>query len=393
MSRLGATEIQMVGWVPDLPRGGAGWASSVSRTALVVPRTRRAPRVPSPTQCRQTIPGRKSAGPGDIGLRRALALGALMVGVLLALLCGFQGWATSHDTTQTIADIRVGQRVTMDAPWQALAAHLASKVGRESGEVREAAVTLPPEERVDPATWKLVRLRAELRWDDGTLDDVNVEPLQPPEWLLANHVRVGGQAPIPLDLVEMSLPEGLQAKVLAIKSCPRIAPGPGRIVLTTVNHLNANLHELTIRDAPGRRETIRTTGGHKFYCLTRGAWVAAAKLRPDERLDGLEGSLDVVSLGRLSGVHRVYNLTVQGEHMYRVSSLASLAHNTTGQCGPRTPTAGKPRILQSKDGHERPSEVSRSFGSFVPGYRVHYANVPWRDGHRRDVFEGRLPWI
>jgi hypothetical protein len=233
----------------------------------------------------------------------------------------------SHDTTQTIADLRVGQKVITDAPWQALAADRESQVERESGEAHKAAVTLPPDERVDPATWKLVRLRAELRWDDGTLDDVNVETLQAPEWLLANGVRVGGQVPIPLDLVEMGLPGNLQAAVLAIEPCPAIASGPGRIVLTTVNHLNADVYELTIRDSHGRQETIRTTGGHKFYSATRNAWISAAQLQPREQLYGLAGPLHVVSLKRLPGAQRVYNMSVQGEHVYRVSCLAALVHN------------------------------------------------------------------
>jgi hypothetical protein len=34
--------------------------------------------------------------------------------------------------------------------------------------------------KVDPATWKKIRLRALASWDDGTVDDVNVETLQPP---------------------------------------------------------------------------------------------------------------------------------------------------------------------------------------------------------------------
>ena len=43
---------------------------------------------------------------------------------------------------------------------------------------------------VDPKTWKKLVLRAESRWDDGTLDDVNVETLVPPEWIKQHDVRI-----------------------------------------------------------------------------------------------------------------------------------------------------------------------------------------------------------
>jgi hypothetical protein len=85
---------------------------------------------------------------------------------------------------------------------------------------------------------------------------------------------------------------------------------------------------LTIRDDRGTKETIRTTGGHKFYSVARAAWVSAAELRPHERLDGLQGPVYVVSVARRPGVHRVYNMTVEGEHVYHVSSLGVLTHNS-----------------------------------------------------------------
>jgi hypothetical protein len=78
---------------------------------------------------------------------------------------------------RTIENIRVGQRVvTQD---------------RDGSAERTA---------VDPATWRKVALRAEWRWTDGTLDDINVETLQPPEWIAAHHAQVGATVPLPLDL-------------------------------------------------------------------------------------------------------------------------------------------------------------------------------------------------
>jgi hypothetical protein len=248
--------------------------------------------------------------------RRPVALIGFALCLLIAACCMVQGWRVSHDTTRTIAQLRVGQKAITDAPTEALQA--ADRDVPMPGALRA--------EPLDPATWKLIRLRAMVRWDDGTWDDINVETLQPPSWLAAHEVRVGGLAPIPLDLEELGLPDVL-GKVLAIEPCPPVPPGPGRVILTTVNHLNADVHELTIRDASGRQETIRTTGGHKFYSATRTAWVSATDLEPGEQLHGLGGPVDVVSRARLPGVHRVYNLTVEGDHVYHVGCSGVLVHN------------------------------------------------------------------
>ncbi len=214
--------------------------------------------------------------------------------------------AAHSPASKAIEAIRIGQRVvTQDA----------------------AASGKPIGTAVDPATWRKVILRADWRWKDRTLDDVNVETLVPPEWLEKNHVRVGAMVPLPLDLVEMGLPDDLQAKVLSVEPCPPIKPGLGRVVLTTVNHLNNYVFGLTLASGDGRRETLRPTGFHKFYSESRGGWVSAENLRDGEQLRGVRGRLMVAGLARVPGVHRVYNMTVEDEHVYRVSMLGALVHN------------------------------------------------------------------
>ena len=180
---------------------------------------------------------------------------------------------------------------------------------------------------VDPATWRLLRLRAEDRWPDGTLDVVEVETLQPAEWVAAKKAAVGATVPLPLDLLEMGLPETLQARVVANEPCPPIPSGSGAVVLTTVNHLNPNVFELALSDDHGKRETIRPTGLHKFYSGDRRCWVNTQEVKEGERLRSIDGWLTVASLRRLPGVQRVYNMTVAGEHVYHVSTLGLLSHN------------------------------------------------------------------
>ena len=175
---------------------------------------------------------------------------------------------------------------------------------------------------------------AETHWADGTRDDINVETLQPPEWIKQHDVRIGATVPLPLDLVEMGLPRDLAATVIAIERCPEINDGAGRVVLTTINHLNRFVFELTIKDGTGHSETVRTTGFHKFYSASRSDWISAAELRKGEQLKGVSGALTVAALASLPGVHRVYNMTVEDEHVYRVGGLGTLVHNAG--CTPRS---------------------------------------------------------
>ena len=57
--------------------------------------------------------------------------------------------------------------------------------------------------------------------------------------------------PLPMDLLEMGMPEDLRAKVEAVEPCPRIESGPGRVVLTTINHLNSYVFALQLTDPAG----------------------------------------------------------------------------------------------------------------------------------------------
>ena len=104
--------------------------------------------------------------------------------------------------------------------------------------------------------------------------------------------------------------------------------------------------ELDIVDVAGKSHSIRPAGLHKFYSATRDDWVCARELRPGETLRGLTGTAAVRSLARLPGVHRVYNMTVEGEHVYRVSAAGVLVHNTCPNQGPTGPGQGSNALDQ-----------------------------------------------
>ena len=216
--------------------------------------------------------------------------------------------------TTPIEQIRVGQRVLT------------------KGEAPDKTL----ETVVAPRTWRHLTLEETETWPDGTVDRICIESILPPDWLAQfDGAPVGSTVPIPLDLEEMGLPEGMTAQVVANEPCPPISMAPGRVVLTTVNHLNTRVVELTLAAPDGTQETVRPTAFHKFYSETRGQWLPAEDLQPDERLRGLHTPLQVVSLAPVPGTHRVYNMTVEGEHVYHVSTLGVLAHNQ--DCAPKLP--------------------------------------------------------
>jgi hypothetical protein len=203
-----------------------------------------------------------------------------------------------------IADIKVGERVVVSTD------------------------NTPKPTQVDSSTWKKVTLYAEETWYDGTVDSINIVTLVPPEWIALHNANIGSLVPIPLDLQEMGLDENLLAKIQTIEQCPEIRAGPGRVVLTTVNHLSRGICKLTYITQDGKNETIRPTITHRFYSLDRNEWIHIGDARFGEKLQGLGNNvITVISCQALGTTERVYNMTVEEDHVYHVGYLNLLAHN------------------------------------------------------------------
>ncbi|MGH7138024.1 MAG: polymorphic toxin-type HINT domain-containing protein, partial [Pirellulales bacterium] len=317
---LGANAAAREDSAPSCQAAAAAWApprrQQSQRVLMCV--ERRAPR--SPKRPRRRLPGRPICGAaatlwllaclvlaGWLGLRSPTA------GVRSArATTGRNAAKADNHASVAIENIRVGQRVLGENP--------------ELVESEHSARTA-----IDRATWRLLKLHSDCRWADGTLDTVEVETLQPPSWIVKHCAREGSSVPLPLDVTEMGMPEDLRATVLAIEPCPEIPDGPGHVVTTTINHLNAFICELSVEDTLGHRETIKPTGYHKFYSDTRQGWVSASQLDRGERLRGVNGPLTVIDIHRIPGVERVYNMTVEGQHVYHVSAFGVLVHN---ECPP-----------------------------------------------------------
>jgi hypothetical protein len=280
--------------------------------------------------------------PANLGMSVLRKLGLL---VLLVTLLGtvFGLWKAhelDHNTIVAIQHREIGQRAFVDAPKEALATDFARLSGVDAdwnastGDLEIAGVVDPLRQlTTEPSTadlaeadYRKIILRAQDIWPDGTVNDINVETFQPWQWIHEHEVHVGGEASLPLDVEEMGIASDIRGKVIDILPA-KFKPGRGRIILTTVNQLNRDVWELTLEDESGVRETLRPTGTHLFYSVSQGDWAPASKLQPGETLNGIKGPVKLIAARQLSGTHRVYNFTVQGEHLYRVANSGVLVHN------------------------------------------------------------------
>ena len=306
------------------------WASAPSSLECTPPAKvrRRRMHAPSDSLPTPTVKGHRAAlelAPSGRA-RKRLGLAWLVACLTIAGWLGLRPPAPPvRSTPASMASFGVAMRAPTHASRAIEDIHVGQRVIGENPDVADADHT--SKSAVDPATWRLVKLHADFRWQDGTRNDLEIETLQPLAWIQGYQARVGRKVPIPGDLEEFSLPHGMCATVVSIDRCPELEEGPGHLVLTTINQLSNAVYELVVASAAGRQETINTTAVHRFYSDTRRTWVAAARLHIGEELRGVDGPITVAGISRRPGVQRVYNMTVEGEHVYHVSLAGALVHN------------------------------------------------------------------
>lgn len=123
------------------------------------------------------------------------------------------------------------------------------------------------------------------------------------------------------------------ANVLSVNECPESILGDGRLVTGTFQHSAANVIELTFSHS---EEAIRSTSNHPFWSEDRQEFVQAGELAPGEHVRLLDGSTS--SLTRavpLEEEFPVFNLEVDGEHVYYVGLDGVLVHNAGRYTGKR----------------------------------------------------------
>jgi hypothetical protein len=213
-----------------------------------------------------------------------------------------QGSVDVKLVTKNIEDIQLGQRV----------------VGRNP--LRHE--TQSPSE-IDPATWRAVRLHM---IQNGVEYDLAF--LRPLSWLKSTSAVVGGS--IHMELHEMGL--NGPARVVGIDPCPAIEPdnGTGRNVVTgTMAHPGANIVYL---DITGLDEPLGVTDTHPIWSETRQDFVVAGQLKVGEQFRTVTGQP-----ATLTKIHphrgppeMVFNLEVDGQHVYHVANSGLLVHNGCG---------------------------------------------------------------
>jgi len=152
------------------------------------------------------------------------------------------------------------------------------------------------------------------------LSIVEAEFIRPREWIESLGLVKGTRLDLAVPELEI---DGL-AEVTAVRDCPPIAEGEGRVVTGRFVTREA-VNVITVRLANGTE--IRATDVHPVWSVEREDWVPAGKLAPGEHVDALEGPVAVVSVERLESPLDAYNIEVHGEHVFRVTADGVLVHN------------------------------------------------------------------
>ena len=192
----------------------------------------------------------------------------------------------------------------------------------------------------------------------ATSEEIRVTLLRPRAWFAAQGVTdVADTLPTGLSGLDI---EGV-GRVLSLTPVAAVSEGPGQRVTMTSHRLSDDVYALTFAgvDAP-----LRGTSEHPLYSLDRDAWVRVRDLRVGERLQTAQGAVTIAALEKVRGVHRVYNLEVEGHHEYLVGQARVRAHNKKVR-----PGAGKPpnRIYSARELIRR-GEDPGAYHNFPEGF-------------------------
>lgn len=134
-----------------------------------------------------------------------------------------------------------------------------------------------------------------------------------------------------------------EAKVTAFDPCPQIQPGPGAVITGKFRHeADENSKVLSLR-LEEQDELIGVTDNHPFWSHDRQEFISAGKIQVGEQVDTKFGPKKVLSIIPREYNGHLYNLETT-EHVYRVSSLGTFAHNSCV----RKVDPGKLRIPEEK---------------------------------------------
>ena len=160
------------------------------------------------------------------------------------------------------------------------------------------------------------------------LSVVEAEFIRPRAWIESLGLVKGARLDLAVPELEI---DGL-AEVTAVRDCPPIAEGEGRVVTGRfVTREAVNVVTVTLTNGT----EIRATDVHPVWSVDREDWVPAGKLEPGEQVDTLAGPVAVANVERLESRVDVHNIEVHGEHVFRVTADGVLVHNACPNPGGR----------------------------------------------------------
>jgi hypothetical protein len=152
-----------------------------------------------------------------------------------------------------------------------------------------------------------------------------MELLRPLSWVTQHQLRAG--ADLALHLPELEFTG--HGRVTAIEHCPPIAEGAGSVVTGRIVTYNANeLVEVTFNGGV----TLTGTANHPVWSVDRLDWVGLGDLEAGEQVAARNGVAVVERLQTFETFEPVYNLETFGEHVYEITALGILVHNTDPGC-------------------------------------------------------------
>ncbi|MFN9197978.1 MAG: polymorphic toxin-type HINT domain-containing protein, partial [Planctomycetaceae bacterium] len=181
----------------------------------------------------------------------------------------------------------------------------------------------------------------------------------------------------------------------AIEPCPPLASGPGRTVTGTFAHAAADVLDLEIE---GLDTPLGCTANHPFWSADRHDFVPAGSLTIGEHLRTESGTLRQVTriTPRRGPPVPVFNLEVDAEHVYHVSTAGVLVHNTYPENAPKGPVSifGRPQVTSPGNAQKifNMSTDMANSGSYKSVYmHSKWSKIP--EGTGVQVSPNRLPDI
>ncbi|MCH7727852.1 MAG: AHH domain-containing protein, partial [Planctomycetes bacterium] len=169
--------------------------------------------------------------------------------------------------------------------------------------------------------------------------------------------------------VDFNMPElGIigPARCTYIGLCPEFKEGDGNLVIGVFKHEPdgpiVNVH------IEGLEKPIGSTANHPFWSEDWQDYVAAGDLQQGEQVwSELRGTIRVKSVTPAPDVKYVYNLTVHNQHVYEVSELGVVVHNSCPTRGAvqeaiENGTLSTRRLRNNSQIHHIASDKDKIFG-------------------------------